>query len=333
MGKIERYRNNGPDWVNLSLLDLIFAMDKSKTNKYVPMIMNVMSNDLLRRYNQEEINDIRREIEAREIFPESFMTNMSTLSLVVTWRIFDAFNYNDLRTIKEFINFCEDNNFKGLDTTKITTLDEMTDYIALASIKKDLKEYEKQVVKEYEDEEWMVIRPLTWESSLKYGAASKWCTASKDSPEHFFRYTKEGSLIYFINKVTGYKVAWHFNIKERYETKSSFWDVKDSRTDVLETKLPINLIMWVRSMIIDNNIKSNKEVGLDVWLESNKRVKKEMKIHELISDVGEMDMVSEAEVVEEPMIDEYIEERNVEVPVALNRLVQRLRDLDLPEVG
>ena len=97
MGKIERYRNNGPDWVNLSLLDLIFAMDKSKTNKYVPMIMNVMSNDLLRRYNQEEINDIRREIEAREIFPESFMTNMSTLSLVLTWRIFDAFNYNDLK--------------------------------------------------------------------------------------------------------------------------------------------------------------------------------------------------------------------------------------------
>jgi len=333
MGKIERYRNNGPDWVNLSLLDLIFAMDKSKTNKYVPMIMNVMSNDLLRRYNQEEINDIRREIEAREIFPEDFLTNISTLSLVVTWRIFDAFNYNDLRTIKEFINFCEDNNFKGLDTTKITTLDEMTDYIALASIKKDLKEYEKQVVKEYEDEEWMAIRPLTWESSLKYGAASKWCTASKGSPEHFFRYTKEGSLIYFINKVTGYKVAWHFNIKERYETKSSFWDVKDSRTDVLETKLPINLIMWVRSMIMDNNIKSNREVGLDVWLESNKRVKKEMKVHELISDVGEMDMVSEAEVVEEPMIDEYIEERNVEVPVALNRLVQRLRDLDLPEVG
>lgn len=333
MGKIERYRNNGPDWVNLSLLDLIFAMDKSKTNKYVPMMMNVMSNDLLRRYNQEEINDIRREIEAREIFPEGFITNMSTLALIVSWRIFDAFNYNDLRTIKEFINFCEDNNFKGLDTTKITTLDEMTDYIALASIKKDLKEYEKQVVKEYEDEEWMVIRPLTWESSLKYGAASKWCTASKDNPEHFFRYTKEGSLIYFINKVTGYKVAWHFNIKERYETKSSFWDVKDSRTDVLETKLPINLIMWVRSMIIDNNIKSNKEVGLDVWLESYKRVKKEMKVHELNSDVGEMDMVAEAEVVGEPMTNEYIEERYTEVPVPLNRLVQRLRDLDLPVEG
>ena len=157
MGKLERYRNNGPDWVNLSLLDLIFTMDKSKTNKYVPMLMNVLSNDLLRRYNNEEIKDIRREMNDREIFPEGFIPNLSPLALIVCWRIFDAFNYSDLRTIKEFIDFCEDNNFKGLDTTKITSLDEMTDYIALASINKDLKEYEKQVVKEYEDDEWMAI--------------------------------------------------------------------------------------------------------------------------------------------------------------------------------
>lgn len=329
MGKLERYRNNGPDWVNLSLLDLIFTMDKSKTNKYVPMLMNVLSNDLLRRYNNEEIKDIRREMNDREIFPEGFIPNLSPLALIVCWRIFDAFNYSDLRTIKEFIDFCEDNNFKGLDTTKITSLDEMTDYIALASINKDLKEYEKQVVKEYEDAEWMAIRPLTWESSLKYGAASKWCTASKSSPEHFFRYTKDGSLIYFINKVTGYKVAWHFNIKEKYETKSSFWDVKDSRTDVLETKLPINLIMWVRSNIIDEKIKSNKEIGSDIWLDSYNRIKKEMKIREMV--VPE-DIIDDAEMVEEPMLNEFIEERNVEIPT-LNRIVERLRDLDLPNVG
>ena len=328
MGKLERYRNNGPDWVNLSLIDLIFNIDTSKTNKYVPMLINVLSNDLLRRYNDDEITDIKRELISRDLFPESFISNVSKCSLVVIWRLYDAFSYNDLRTIKDFIGFCEDNNFKGLDTTKITTLDEMTDYVALASIKKDLKEYEKQVVKEYEDDEWMAIRPLTWESSLKYGAASKWCTASKDNPEHFFRYTKDGSLIYFINKVTGYKVAWHFNIKEKYETKSSFWDVKDSRTDVLETKLPINLIMWVRSNIIDEKIKSNREVGSDIWLDSYNRIKKEMKVREMsIEDT----MITEAEVVEEPMVNEY-----VGAPVdgtALNRLVAQLRNLDYPEVG
>ena len=87
--------------------------------------------------------------------------------------------------------------------------------------------------------------------------------------------------------------------------------------------------MWVRSNIIDEKIKSNKEIGSDIWLDSYNRVKKEIKVRELVTPE---DMINDVEMVEEPMLNEFIEERNVEIPT-LNRIVERLRDLDLPNVG
>ena len=52
----------------------------------------------------------------------------------------------------------------------------------------------------YEDDEIIFVSPKTHKGSIKYGSNTKWCTASKNSPQVFERYVKVGCLGYLIDK-------------------------------------------------------------------------------------------------------------------------------------
>lgn len=52
----------------------------------------------------------------------------------------------------------------------------------------------------YEDDTVLLLSPKTHRGSLKYGASTKWCTASKEYPGHFTRYKRDGYLYYLIRK-------------------------------------------------------------------------------------------------------------------------------------
>lgn len=61
------------------------------------------------------------------------------------------------------------------------------------------KEIKKDAKKIYEDENILVVQPMTLKSSCYYGAETRWCTTSTSSDE-FDRYFKNGNLYYFIKK-------------------------------------------------------------------------------------------------------------------------------------
>lgn len=68
----------------------------------------------------------------------------------------------------------------------------------------------------FEDENTILLRPLTIDGSLKYGFNTRWCTASKTSPGTFITYNREGYLAYLIsknnNKKKNYnKIAFYMN--------------------------------------------------------------------------------------------------------------------------
>ena len=66
----------------------------------------------------------------------------------------------------------------------------------------------------YDDEEFMVIRPLSAHASCYYGQGTKWCISATDSQNYFDSYTKEGKAFYFVMDKTRSnddplkKVAW-----------------------------------------------------------------------------------------------------------------------------
>lgn len=54
----------------------------------------------------------------------------------------------------------------------------------------------------YEDDEILFIIPKTHKGSLKYGANTRWCTASRSNPSTFNSYSKNALLAYLIDKTS-----------------------------------------------------------------------------------------------------------------------------------
>ena len=79
-------------------------------------------------------------------------------------------------------------------------------YDALSGIRKvtESKIAEKDAKKIYEDNDVLIISPLTMEASCKYGAETKWCTAGREH-NMFERYSKDGPLYILIPKKPQYE--------------------------------------------------------------------------------------------------------------------------------
>jgi hypothetical protein len=138
----------------------------------------------------------------------------------------------------------------------------------------------KQVLKLYETDEWLVVKPLSYQASLKYGASTKWCTASKDSSDYYFRYSRRGILIYSINKKTGNKVAGFKNLDTSHESETSFWNITDQRIDSMDSGLPSDVLDIFRNEF-SNTKQSNWDILTDeernrqiLWLENEYGSKK-----------------------------------------------------------
>jgi len=82
----------------------------------------------------------------------------------------------------------------------------------------------------YDDEEFMVIRPLSPHASCYYGQGTKWCISATDSQNYFDSYTKEGKAFYFVMDKTRSnddplkKVAWVGNTQASFD---EFYDATD----------------------------------------------------------------------------------------------------------
>jgi hypothetical protein len=69
---------------------------------------------------------------------------------------------------------------------------------------KEIQIKEQDVKHIYEDEDLIVVSPLTEEASCKYGAGTKWCTAATRGENLFTEYTKDGPLYILIPKKPKY---------------------------------------------------------------------------------------------------------------------------------
>lgn len=77
----------------------------------------------------------------------------------------------------------------------------------------------------FENSEWVVYVPKTYEASCKLGQGTRWCTATTDSDYYYEHYTYEGPLYININKSTKEKFQFHFE-------SGSFMDAEDDRIEL-----------------------------------------------------------------------------------------------------
>ena len=232
MSRLNELRKHNPQWTK-NLIDYIEIVLKDSKTKYVELFVNLLKNRIKNEPYQFE--GWREELVEYGI-ERSIVDSFNDLELMYFSRCIQNFiPRHELDTFKQFINLNEKNLIDNKDITTIKSFSELNDLVSLADIKNWSKELESQVIIELDNPEtgWLLLRPLTFESSKKYGSATKWCTTERNSPNYFYRYYRN-ILVYCINRKTGYKVAMNHVV---YDNETSFWNATDQRVDSLLTEL------------------------------------------------------------------------------------------------
>ena len=309
MSRIEELKKQNPSF-NVDGIEIINQLLGKP--KYTEMAINLIKHKILEN-NENRHNDLIYELQYELGFDEEYLNSLTYMELSnIVHLISNYFGYYNFRLIKEFIDLNEKKLIENNDLTAYKTFNELELQISLSNLKNIDKEMTKQVQKLYETDEWLLVKPLSYQASLKYGASTKWCTASKDNAEYYFRYSKRGILIYSINKKTGNKVAGFKSVDENSEPETSFWNITDQRIDSMDSGLPSDVLDIFRNEF-SNTKQTNWDILTDeernrqiLWLENEyNRNKKSSRGNEL---------------VEEPM--DYAMEPQNEVPVT--RRIRRL---------
>jgi hypothetical protein len=277
----------------LNLVEIIQAICPSEKTKYVDLLLKMLK----KTPNVEEFaSEVKRDFKERyNIDPENFK-NFTPLQMVFIYRFIDtSFNSDDIKSFSKFVEYNERGLIDENDLTKFNSFNDILNSTSMAEIKVMEKDLEKQIKVLYSDSEWVVLRPLTYHASLKYGSSTKWCTSSENNPEHFLRYTKRGILIYMINKITGKKVACFKSLDN--ESEFSFWNQIDTRIDSMEADLPDFIYD-----VIKTEIKNHSVTNFSL-LSNEDKIKQEKLLNERSSK-----MMSLVEQPIREMVEDSIEE-------------------------
>lgn len=113
----------------------------------------------------------------------------------------------DMEQFKDWVSYR--NQAKSPDIFQYKSFNELRDEISKAKEKSFTKKLKKaspgkDYKKVYEDDDMVMIVPLTHVGSCKYGQGTRWCTASKTHPQYFEGYNERGVLFRILQKNDNY---------------------------------------------------------------------------------------------------------------------------------
>jgi hypothetical protein len=182
----------------------------------------------------------------------------------ITSRTFNALNEGDTTPTKKYLDYMCNQWISVRNSTTVvktvmefdsllpyienkdiysSTYDSFFDLMVTITKARELKE-EKSFNRDehvnviYEDDSILLVSPKTHRGSLKYGANTKWCTASKDYPGHFNRYQKDGYLFYLIRKIekgTVWDKVAFYKVNKEFTSNIDIFSSKD--TEISGTSL------------------------------------------------------------------------------------------------
>ena len=258
MSKITELKKQYPE-LNISVFDLFSKIDGTKTNKYLPLICNLLSSRFqpYKMWNKRDADSESKHITERV---ESFGINCEDMSINEIFMIYtlsDYFQHEDIRLLSLFRKYNERGLIPNNDVSSYQNFDQIRSSVGLATLKVDEKELKTQIIREHDDDTWIALRPLTFGASSKYGAATKWCTTYQNDKQYFKRYWDRGILVYFINKVTGLKFAVFKSLDS--ERELSFWNAADQRVDFLELEIDDYMFPIIKQILKSD--KSNRDLS------------------------------------------------------------------------
>ena len=160
---------------------------------------------------------------------------------------------DDIELIKEFDRFQQSLEEKDINKYSFAGLKN-----AIQSHKEKSKSQQNKfdssgAKKIYEDSNILIVKPLTYEASCKYGSGTRWCTTMANTPTYFKQYTEgnDQSLYYVILKKFDrhnkfYKIAIHKKIGEETWYDSTDERMTEREKDVFNLGAP-KVIQTIRN--------------------------------------------------------------------------------------
>jgi hypothetical protein len=267
------------DSINISLIDLIGKLDNSETKKYTQFLVKILKKNF-----DNEQDFLVRDLSHRERKIDQVLTN-STFDGWLTRKVLT--NLYGWDEVDSFINFCEFME-RGLtnekDISKYDSWEMVTSEVFQAKNRNLFKMAKKEVKVVYEDDQYMCIKPLTYAASVSYGYQTRWCTASVQEPSYFYNHSKDGVLVYLIDKINNVKFGFYHN---SYQIQ--IYNQKDDRVDSMETGIPVELlhklIGEMKSEAKDKNF--NYKLFGESELENMKKYRgnEETRVDDLLEDI------------------------------------------------
>ena len=290
MGRIKDLKDKFP-LISMSIVDILSMIDPTEKNKYLPMLSKVISNDLQNRTTSQDL-DYFRDTLMKYGIADGIVNGLPDSHLRMVYLAVDNMNGDNIKTLIEFMDLNERSLIDENDILKYKTFEDVSNAISIAHLKTMDKDMAAQIVRVFEDDTWLVLRPLTFSASCKYGAATKWCTTAISEPQHFYRYWSRGALIYILNKKTGYKVATQKYYDNDHE-RSTLWNVADREVSWDEVDVDGNIFAIIRDEIkkeITNKSLCSEELQMKV--EDECTGKKNRRFRAELTEVGENDLVA-----------------------------------------
>jgi hypothetical protein len=228
MSRIDQLRKENPG-MNITIFDFFKKIDTTGTYKYFPILCRLFKEEYIN-FNKYHLNEIKDFLSKIGINTDK-LTNEE---LIIYNSYAGLIEQDKLKLVFDFIQNMENNLIENKDVTSYKTSDDIRLAVSLSNLKKNDKHLTKLIHIEYEDDVWLILRPLTFESSSKYGASTKWCTTYSKDKQLFLRYWKDGALVYFINKKTGYKFAGFKDmsyVANNNNNNTTFWSDDDHPID------------------------------------------------------------------------------------------------------
>jgi hypothetical protein len=208
MSRLDRLKEQHPE-LNISLIDMLAKVDPTSTYKYTEFLIKMIKEMFI----DDDASDIGLNIGIN----------------IVGWDNVDSLN--------EFEIHSRAGRIKNSDISSYKNWKQIENSVKDAEEVVKQKEAEKQINKLYDDSEWLVVIPLSFESSKVYGMGTKWCTTQEN---HWNDYISNYKMIYIINKLSNEKYA--ISRDKRSDSKIQAWLSDDKETSPFMLPLPSNIM-------------------------------------------------------------------------------------------
>jgi hypothetical protein len=233
------------DYLNMTLVEMLGKFDTSKTKKYTQFLVK-MINKKRESFNNKTEKDYIRNLENNpldEVIPCSDFDNTMIRHYVCD----SLFSYGNMERFVEFCKLMDKGLVNEKDISKYDSWDMLEMQLFEAKNKDMFKKSKKEISIIFEDENYLIFKPLSYMASCSYGYQTKWCTAMVNDASYFYNHSR-GVLIYLIDKKENIKFAFYNPVRELYEMDShenlafKTYNQEDKQIDTIQTGLPINII-------------------------------------------------------------------------------------------